>query len=137
MATVRIPAKHQRTKKAPSALFFLLLLIAVFPGTEAIAAVHRTLACRLEGNLGLRSAFGAGGFKHRAVAPSLLLLRGTALGTSFWDILEALFLVEFLFGSGKDELTPTIRTRQRFVLKHFFSFLFSMVYKIEMTHNTG
>ena len=102
--------------------FCHLRLITIFPRTEAVAAIHRTLASGLERNTRLRSAFRTRCFKHRAVASALLFLGRTALRASLGDILEALFLVEFLLGSGKDELTPTIRTLQRFVLKHFLSF---------------
>jgi hypothetical protein len=119
---------HSKQKSAVKALF-AACLIAVLTGAEAVAAVHRALASGLEGNTGLRTALSTRRLKHRAVASPLLFLRGTALGTPFGDVLEALLLVELLFGSGEYKFTTAIRTRQRSVFKHFFSFFVSMVSK--------
>jgi len=126
-----------QNKKRLFRRFCYLRSITVFSRTEAVAAVHRTLTSGLERNPGLGTALGTRSFVHRAIATSLLLLRGTAFGASLGDILEALFLVEFLLGSGKDELTPTIRTLQRFVLKHFLSFFCFHGFQDEMILHTG
>ena len=88
---------------------------------EAIAAIHRLVAARLEGNLGLLAAIRADRGEHFALRASAAVLgteRCTALRAAARLVLEALLRVELLLADRKDEILTAILAYQCFVLEH-------------------
>jgi hypothetical protein len=93
--------------------------------TVAIATIDRPAVGRLKRHLGVSAALGAYGGKHLAREPvavttipvPLCLPCLSAWGTALGLIGIALGLKELLFPSGKAEVSSTIGTLDRFVLK--------------------
>jgi len=93
--------------------------------TVTIAAIDRPAVGRLKRHLGVFAALGAYGRKHLAREPvavttisiPLCLPCLSAWGTALGLISIALGLKELLFPSGEAEVSPTIGTLDRFVLK--------------------
>jgi hypothetical protein len=96
---------------------------------EAIAAVHRLVAARLERHLGNAAALAARGLVHftaltaahagsaaRAVAH--LLTRLTAIGTTVRFVLETFAGVELLLAGRERELASTVHAVQHFINVH-------------------
>ena len=91
----------------------------------AIAAIDRPAAGRLKRHLGVVPALGACGGKHLAWGPVAVTTTSVPLrlpclaawGTALGLISIALGLIELLFLSGEAEVSPTIGTPDRFVLK--------------------
>jgi hypothetical protein len=107
--------------------------------TVAIATIDRPAIGRLKRHFGVFAALGARGGKHLAwesVAATTtsaplclpcLPARGTALGL----IGIALGLKELLFFSGEAEVSPTIGTLDRFVLKtHWMTSFFKILVRV-------
>ena len=89
--------------------------------SEAIAAVNRLIAARLEGNLGLLAAVGADSGEHLALRTGIAILRaerGTAIRAAARLVLEALLRIERLLRGAEDELLVAIPTNEGFVLIH-------------------
>jgi hypothetical protein len=95
---------------------------------EAVAAVHRTVATRLEGYLRLLAAVatydveqlsvGAGRTAHTGrVAAFTLNATGAAAVTAALGLGEAALGVELLIVGREDELRAAVRTRKRLVCK--------------------
>lgn len=83
----------------------MLGLVAVSSVTEAVAAIHGSLASRLERYSGSYAALATGGFVHRAIRCSFLLLaRLTARRASLGIVFETLFTIEFLLRNSKGKL---------------------------------
>jgi hypothetical protein len=93
--------------------------------TVAIAAIDRPATSRLKRHLGVVPALGACGSKRLTWEPvavattsvPLCLPCLSAWGTSLGLISIALGLIELLFLSSEAEVSPTIGTLDRFVLK--------------------
>jgi hypothetical protein len=93
--------------------------------TVAIAAIDGPAVGRLKGHLGVSAAVGAYGGKHLAwesiavttISVPLCLPCLSARGTALRLISIALGLIELLFPSGEAEVSSTIGTLDRFVLK--------------------
>jgi hypothetical protein len=93
--------------------------------TVAIATIDRPAVGRLKRHFGVSAAVGAYGGKHLARAPvavttisvPLCLPCLSAWGTALGLISIALGLKELLFPSGEAEVSSTIGTLDRFVLK--------------------
>lgn len=88
---------------------------------EAIAAIHRLVAARLEGNLGLLAAIRADRGEHFALRASATVLgaeRRTALRATARLVLEAFLGVERLLGSGEHEFFAAVTASEGFVLIH-------------------
>jgi hypothetical protein len=107
-----------------------LLAVARF-GLEAVAAIHRLVAARLERNLGDAAALAARGLEHFATlstaaahtgsaagAGAHLLASLTAIGATVRLVLEAFAGIELLFTSGERELTSAVHTVQHFIDVH-------------------
>jgi len=103
-------------------IFFARLILALALTVEAITAIHRTIAPRLERNLCCRPAAIADHFVHLAVTATAAAI-GTALRTAARAttglILEPLLRVEILLRSGKYELCATLTASQGFVFVHW------------------
>jgi len=98
---------------------------------EAVAAVHRLVAARLERHFGRLSALAAGRLEHlaratraasvrttTAAAPAgtaLHLARSTAVGATIGLVLEALRGKEFLFAGLEGKGGPAINAGQGFI----------------------
>ena len=88
---------------------------------EAIAAIHRLVAARLEGNLGLLAAIRADRGEHFALRASAAVLgaeRRTALRATARLVLEAFLGVERLLGSSEHEFFAAVTASEGFVLIH-------------------
>jgi len=93
--------------------------------TVALATIDRPAVGRLKRYFGVFAALGAYGSKHLAREPvavttisiPLCLPCLSAWGTALGLISIALGLKELLFPSGEAEVSPTIGTLDRFVLK--------------------
>ena len=88
---------------------------------EAFAAVHGLVATGLEGNLGGAAATIADHFEHLAFATVVVAIgttSGAASGAAAGFVLEALFGVESLFGSGEGEFLTAFTASQSLVLVH-------------------
>ena len=88
---------------------------------EAIAAVHRLVAARLEGNLGLLAAVSADRSEHLALRTGIAVLsteRSAALRAAARLVLEALLSIERLLRRAEDELLVAIAANEGFVLIH-------------------
>ena len=87
---------------------------------EAIPAVHGPIAAGLEGHLGSSAAAVADDFVHLTFAAiaAILPTGSTASGAPTGFILETLFGVESLFGSGEHEFVATFTAGERLVLIH-------------------
>ena len=79
---------------------------------KTVLAIHRLLAGRVEGYLGLLAAVSAGHAVHLAVGPLLLLEVLAAVGATAGLVLEALLLVEFLLAGGEGEFFPAVLAGQ-------------------------
>ena len=89
--------------------------------SKAIAAVHRLIAARLEGNLGLLAAISADRSEHFALRTGSAVLStesSTALRAAARLVLEALLSIERLLRRAEDELLVAIATNEGFVLIH-------------------
>ena len=90
-------------------------------GSEAFAAVDRTIFLRLEGNLGGFAAFGTDRVIHntRSAGSRAIGLAGLTAGLAAGGlVLEALFGVEFLLTGGEHKFLATVFAYQRFVFVH-------------------
>ena len=99
----------------------LLLLLLIAELGEALAAVHGPIPTGLEGHLRGAAAAVADHFIHLALATVAAVVGttgSTAGGAAAGLILEALFGVESLFGSGEGEFLTAFTAGQRFVLIH-------------------
>jgi hypothetical protein len=96
---------------------------------EAIAAVHRLVAARLERHFGNAAALAARGLVHFAALTAAhsaatartrahLLTSLTAIGATIGFILETLAGVELLLTCRERELTSAIHTVQHFINVH-------------------
>ena len=93
--------------------------------TVALATIDRPAVGRLKRHFGVSAALGAYGRKHLAREPiavttisvPLCLPCLSAWGTALGLISIALGLKELLFPGGEAEVSPTIGTLDRFVLK--------------------
>ena len=88
---------------------------------EAVAAVDRLVATRLEGNLSLLAAVRADRGEHltlRAGVPVSGAESGAALRAAARLVLEALLGVELLLGSREDEFLAAVAANEGFVLIH-------------------
>jgi hypothetical protein len=99
---------------------------------EAIAAIDRFVAARIERHLGNAATLVAGGRKHfagtstaRAVATPAPGAAGAhsfaslpAIGTAVGLVLETFLLVKALFAGTENELAPAIDTVERFIYVH-------------------
>jgi hypothetical protein len=96
---------------------------------EAIAAVHRLIAARLERHLGYAAALAARGLEHFTALSAAhtgsasgtrthLLASLTAIGATVRFVLETFAGIELLFTSGERELTPAVHTVQHFIDVH-------------------
>jgi hypothetical protein len=96
---------------------------------EAIAAVHRFVAARLERHLCYAAALAARSLEHftaltaahsgsAAGTRAHLLTRLTAIGTTIRFVLETFACVELLFTSGERELPAAVHTVQHFINVH-------------------
>ena len=81
--------------------------------TVAIATIDRPAIDRLKRHFGVFAALGAYGRKHLAWEPVVV----TTTSIPLWLISIALGLKELLFLSAEGEVSPTIGTLDRFVLK--------------------
>jgi len=88
---------------------------------KAFAAVNRSVAVGLEGNLGGLSTVSAHSFKHLSGCFTCILASIAASLASLRLILETLFSVEFLFACSEDKIFATIFAFQCDVLVHTFS----------------
>ena len=70
---------------------------------EAFAAVNRSVARGLEGDLARLAAFSANGVEHLSGFAARILSLVTARLASLGLVLEALLRVEFLFTGGENE----------------------------------
>ena len=89
--------------------------------SEAIAAVHRLIAARLERNLGLLAAIRADRGEHLALRTSAAVLgaeRRTALRATARLVLEAFLRLESLLGSSEHKFLATVTASEGFVLIH-------------------
>ena len=84
----------------------------------ALAAIHRTVILRLEGNLGGSTALSADGIVHHAGTAALSFLGETALTATRRLILKTFFSVEFLLTGGEHKFLATVTAHQRLVLIH-------------------
>jgi hypothetical protein len=97
---------------------------------EAIAAVHRLIAARLERHLGNAAALAARGLVHftaltaaaahtgSAACIAHLLARLTAIGTTVRFVLETFAGVELLLAGRERELASTVHAVQHFINVH-------------------
>jgi hypothetical protein len=96
---------------------------------EAIAAVHRLIAARLERHFGYAAALAARGLEHftalstthtgsAAGTRTHLLTRLTAIGTTVGFVLETFAGIELLFTSGERKLPAAVYTVQHFIDVH-------------------
>ena len=88
---------------------------------KAIAAIHRLIAARLEGNLGLLAAVSTDRGKHFALRTGVAVggAEGSAaLRAAARLVLEALLRVERLLGSSKDEFLAAVAANEGLVLIH-------------------
>jgi hypothetical protein len=96
---------------------------------EAIAAIHRLVAARLERNFRNAAALAAGGLEHftalsaahtgsAARTRAHLLARRTAIGTTVRLVLEAFAGIELLLTGSKCELPSAVHTIQHFINVH-------------------
>jgi hypothetical protein len=97
---------------------------------EAVAAIHRFVAARIERNLGYAAALTARRLEHftgTAAAPLTAAARIAgphglaglpAIGTPVWLILKAFLLVKTLFARTEDELASTVDTVKHFIYVH-------------------
>ena len=95
--------------------FFNLLLLHF---SVALAAVYRSVARGLEGNLRFLAASCASGGEELSLGLSGVLSCVTASLASLRLILEALFCIEFLLTGSENELSAAILTDQFLVLIH-------------------
>ena len=89
--------------------------------SEAIAAVNRLIATRLERNLSLLAAVSADRGEHLTLRTGGAILsteRSTALRAAARLVLEALLSIERLLRRAEDELLVAITTNEGFVLIH-------------------
>ena len=89
--------------------------------SEAIAAVHRLIATRLEGNLGLLAAVSTDSGEHFTLRARIAVgsaESGAALRAAARLVLEALLRIESLLGSSKDEFLAAVTANEGFVLIH-------------------
>jgi hypothetical protein len=119
-------------KKSPPyvAGFPYLMPFLAVAGTrlEAIAAVHRLVAARLERHFGNAAALAARGLVHfpalaaahtgPAGTRAHLLARLAAVGATVGFVLETLAGVELLLSGRERELTSAIHTVQHFINVH-------------------
>jgi hypothetical protein len=99
---------------------------------EAVPAVHRLIAARIEWNLGYSAALAARSGEHlaRTSRPAFAtaavttagvrhLLAGlTAIGAPIRLVLETFLLVKPLFAGAKNELASTVDTVEHFIYVH-------------------
>jgi hypothetical protein len=96
---------------------------------EAIAAVHRLVAARLERHFRYTAALAAGRLEHftaltaahAAAATRIgthLLARSAAIGATVGFVLETLAGIELLFTGGERKLTSAIDAVQHFINVH-------------------
>ena len=101
------------------------------PRSEAIPAVDRFIAARIERHLGHAAAAAARRREHltgaagavaaataAAAVPAHLLARLTAVGTAIGLVLEAFLLVKGLFARTENELATTVHTVELFIYVH-------------------
>ena len=108
---------HMRRKKVRLALWLAGLALLLV----ALTAIYRTVAARLERNLGGTAATVAPHVVHGTVAAVLAILLaaiGTAGRATAGLILEALVGIELLFRSGKNKFRAALTANQRLVFKH-------------------
>ena len=85
---------------------------------ETIAAVNGAVVFRLERNLSFLAAFGAGHGKHLplfAVAGAFAFV--SAVTATHGLVLEAAFLVKFLFACAEDKFFAAVLAHEGFVFK--------------------
>ena len=107
---------------------------------EAIAAIHRSVAARLERNLAGASAISADCVKHHALfaATGALLARGAAIFAALRFVGEPFFREELLLAGGEGEVLPAIFADDDFVAKHVIpSFLSFLVVRIPPAWGSG
>jgi hypothetical protein len=99
---------------------------------EAVAAVHRFIAARIERDLGYAAALAAGRLEHftrtataaaaafaaAGVAGAHGLARLTAIRTTVRLVLKAFLLVKTLFARTEDELASAVDTVEHFIYVH-------------------
>ena len=85
---------------------------------EASAAVDGPVVLGNERDLGGRTAIGANGIVHFALAIALGLPGVPACLAADGLVLETLFSVELLLAGGESKLLPAILADDNFVLKH-------------------
>jgi len=83
----------------------------------AIAAIYGAVFSRSEGHLGFATAIGADNHMHFPGSATLSFARGSALGATGGIVLEPLFRIELLLGSGKNKLSATFLASQSPVSK--------------------
>lgn len=91
---------------------------------KAVTAVNRTVAARLERELCLSAALGAGRGKELTLRTRCVLALVAAGLTSLRLVLEAVICVKFLLAGGEHELLAAISAYQSFVLIHIVLPLF-------------
>ena len=94
-------------------------LLCVLSCLEASAAVNRSVAGGLEGDLRLTAALCAGGDKVLSLSSASVLLSVAASLAALRLVQKALFLVELLLASGEYELIAALFAYKRLVLKDF------------------
>jgi hypothetical protein len=98
---------------------------------EAVAAVYRFIAARVERDFGYgaaltarrlehfpRTAASAAAFAAALIAGAHGLARLTAIGTAVGLVLEAFLLVKALFARSEGELASTVDTVEHFIYVH-------------------
>ena len=115
---------NESKKRGPKAalVFPVCLILALTLTVEAVAAIHRTVAPRLERNLRRCPAAIADHFVHLALSATAATARTalrTAARTTARLVLETLLSVKLLLRSGKYEFCATLTARQGFVFVHW------------------
>jgi hypothetical protein len=97
------------------------------PRCEAIPAIDRFVAARIERHLSDAAALAARRREHfpgtsaaltAAAAGAHLLARLAAIRTAIWLVLKTFLLVKALFARTEDELTSTVHTVEHFIYVH-------------------
>jgi len=96
-------------------------LLLLLDGCKALAAVNRSVAGGLEGNLSFLAASCANSGKQLSLRLGGVLACVTAGLAALGLILEALLCVELLLAGGEYELVAAFFARQCLVLVHFFN----------------
>ena len=108
MSTCYVNIKTRKQSQQAGSVGLLGKLALVAHLSEALAAVHRTVGLRLEGNLCLTAATGTGSSKELAGATGAVLAGITAGFAALGLVLEAALCVELLLTGGENEFLTAL-----------------------------